>query len=289
MRTIKYLYYRFLWWLVDKFDITLSHPLHVDIELCKQCNLKCTMCSYSDPSWQTGGMMDTKLAKSIIDQCVKNGVFSIKLQFRGESSLHKDLVEIVGYAKDKGILEVQLNTNGIPYTSEKVKGLILAGLDRLIVSIDGATEETYEKIRIGGDLSKVKRTLDLFLYWQEQFQTNKPKIRIQMTQQDDNDQDVKLFKDKWGIYGQINIKQVRARNVGQRRRCPQPFQRIVYGWDGTVYGCCNAWNEESLITNQERTVYTAWRDRNMVNLRNQARHPEWGEPCRSCQIRSSYK
>jgi len=288
MNSIKYLYYRFLWWLVDKFDITLSHPLHVDIELCKQCNLKCTMCSYSDPNWQTGGMMDTKLAKSIIDQCVENGVFSIKLQFRGESSLHKDLVEIVGYAKDKGILEVQLNTNGIPYTSEKVKGLILAGLDRLIVSIDGATEETYEKIRIGGDLSKVKRTLDLFLYWQEQFQTNKPKIRIQMTQQDDNDQDVKLFKDKWGIYGQINIKQVRARNTGQRRRCPQPFQRIVYGWNGTVYGCCNAWNEESYV-DKRNSLFANWHSLGMELLRNQARHPEWGEPCRSCQIRSSYK
>jgi len=249
------------------------------------------MCSYSDPNWQTGGMMDTKLAKSIIDQCVKNGVFSIKLQFRGESSLHKDLVEVVKYAKQKGILEVQLNTNGIPYTSTKVRNLIMAGLDRLIVSIDGATPETYSAIRVGGDLDKVKRTLDWFYVWKEAFMVRNPKIRIQMTQQDANDEEVKQFKKQWKKYGQVNVKQIRARNTGQRRRCPQPFQRIVVGWDGTMYGCCNAWNEESIFGKNvvfPNAPLSAWWGLQW-RLQNKARHPERGEPCKSCQIRSSYK
>lgn len=290
----KFWRYRFMWWLVDKFDYTPKHPLHVDIELAKQCNLKCTMCSYSDPEWPTGGMMDTKLAKSIIDQCGENGVFSIKLQFRGESSLHKDLVEIVDYAKRKGILEVQMNTNGIPYTLDKVEGLVKAGLDRLIVSIDGATPKTYSKIRVGGDLDKVERTLRWFREWKGALDTFRPYIRIQMTQQDDNDQEVKAFKQKWSKYGEINVKPVRSRNTGERRRCPQPFQRMIYGWDGTVYACCNAWNDESEIKHKDfpgkADMQTIWSNFYMMNLmRKRARFPNVEEPCKSCQVRSSYK
>jgi hypothetical protein len=290
LRGPKFWQYRFKWWLVDKFDITLKAPLHVDIELTNQCNLACTMCPHGSDDWNpVKGMMRKETAKSIIDQCVKNGVYSIKLQFRGESSLHKDLVEIVQYAKRKGILEVQMNTNGIPYTGRKIEDLVLAGLDRLIVSIDGATPETYKKIRIGGELVRVERTLRLFSWMKYIHHSKTPYIRIQMTQQDANDKEAEVFKKQWSKYGEVIVKQVRSRNTGDRKRCSQPFQRMVYAWNGRIYGCCNAWNEESLITKQGImfSMKAIWGM--MDQLREKARHPELGEPCKTCQIRSSYK
>ena len=230
--------------------------------------------------------MDKKKAKRLIDQCFTNGVFSIKLQLRGESSLHKDLVEIVEYAKDRGILEVQMNTNGIPYTHDKIKGLIAAGLDRLIVSIDGATPETYAKIRVGGRLEQVEKTLRLFNFWKRQYAKSTPYIRIQMTQQEANDQEAQDFRAKWSeLADEIHIKPVRSRNLGARRRCPQPFQRLVFGWNGQAYGCCAVWNEESYLGDTEELMEAwKWNDK----FRQLGRNPDQREPCKSCQIGSSY-
>lgn len=294
----KFWKYRIHWWLVDRFDITPSHPLHVDIELTNHCNLKCVMCPQGDPQWQPEkGFMPKEMAKDIINQCVEMGVYSVKLQFRGESSLHKDLVEIVEYAKHRGILEVQMNTNGIPYTQEKIKGLIAAGLDRLIVSIDGATPETYSKIRVGGRLEQVEKTLTLFNFWKRQYNKSTPYVRIQMTQQEANDQEAHNFRAKWSeLADEIHIKPVRSRNTGERRRCPQPFQRLVVGWNGRVYGCCNAWNEESLYSSEgvkTNTIYYLWHHKAAEWLRHRAQFRggpyDHFEPCKSCQIGVSYK
>lgn len=282
--------YRFLWWLTENFDYTPKAPLHVDIELTNQCNLKCVMCPQGDENWKPQkGMMSKEMAKSIIDQCVILGVFSIKLQFRGESALHKDLPEIIAYAKNEGILEVQMNTNGIPYTKTKVRKMVAAGLDRLIVSVDGATPKTYAKIRIGGKLSDVKRTLGWFRSIKGQLKTRRPYIRLQMTQQEDNRHEAQEFREKWKEYAdEINVKQVRSWNTGERKSCPQPRQRLVVGWNGECYGCCNAWNEESFIwrgTLLNQIMLSTKRLR-LISL---AEDPSKGEPCKSCQVRSSYK
>ena len=253
------------------------------------------MCSHGDPSWQPDkGMMPTETAKHIIDQCVTAGVFSVKLQFRGESMLHKDVIEIIKYAKDAGILEVQMNTNGIPFTQEKVKAMILAGLDRLIVSIDGATPDTYRIIRIGGELDKVARTLSWFRHFKRQLNSKTPSIRLQMTQQKENTHEADKFRKNWSMLAdEVLVKPIRESNTGERKSCPQPRQRLVYAWNGDVLGCCNAWNNESLISKHVKGI-SDWSMRILWNyrisgLREQALNPNGGEPCRSCKVRSSFK
>ena len=180
-----------------------------------------------------------------------------------------------------------MNTNGIPYTQDKIKGLIAAGLDRLIVSIDGATPETYAKIRVGGRLEQVEKTLRLFNFWKRQYAKSTPYIRIQMTQQEANDQEAQEFRAKWSeLADEIHIKPVRSRNTGARRRCPQPFQRLVVGWDGLIFGCCHAWNNESLL-GLTSDLKEGWQWN--TKMRTYARFPDAGYPCKSCQIGVSYK
>lgn len=289
MKWIKYKYYRFLWWLTENFDYTHKHPLHVDIELTNQCNLACIMCPHGDENWNPKkGMMDKQTAIRLINQCVTIGVFSIKLQFRGESALHKDLVEIIKYAKARGVLEVQLNTNGIPFTHKKVKGMILAGLDKLIVSVDGATPETYAAIRVGGELEKVRLTLGSFRHLKKVLGSKKPFIRLQMTQQELNKKEAKQLRKEWGtLANEINIKPVRASNTGERKPCPQPRQRLIFGWNMQSFGCCNAWNGESQIGDGRRGIKHLWSNAAMKELRKKAEYCTL-EPCKSCQVRASY-
>ena len=96
-----------------------SFPLHLDLDPTNACNLKCTMCPRTHylnnglTNWAPGGkigFMDFALFCRIIDQAADNGVYSIKLNYLGEPLLHPRVVDMVAYAKARG-LEVMMNTN----------------------------------------------------------------------------------------------------------------------------------------------------------------------------------
>jgi len=159
---LRFLSYRAKWNLVANYDVVLKFPLHIDIEVTEACNLKCIMCVHGTTGVPITGRIDMDFARGIVDQAAKGGCKSIKFNWRGEPALHTGLEELVAYAKDKGILEVQINTNGIPFNRRRIEKIIDAGLDRVIFSMDGATKESYEKIRVGSDYDRLVNNIRTF-------------------------------------------------------------------------------------------------------------------------------
>src|SRR3989344_5215186 len=110
------------------------------------------------PNSESGlGYMDWNLFKKIIDEAseYKPTFSSVKFNYRGETLLAKNLPEMIKYSKDKGVLDVQFNTNGSLLTEDLARKLIDSGLDGIIFSVDGANKETYEKIRRLGNYDNV--------------------------------------------------------------------------------------------------------------------------------------
>jgi len=125
-----------------------TKPLSVDIEIAAICDLACPHCS-REFLVTPDKVINFKLYKSIIDQAVKLDVPSVKLIWRGEPLLHPKVKELIQYAKESGIIEVIINTNGTNLDEKKANELIDSGLDQLIYSFDGGTKKTYEKMRPG--------------------------------------------------------------------------------------------------------------------------------------------
>ncbi len=292
MKPIHYYWYRLKWNLAERTNWTPKVPLHLDLELTNQCNLKCTMCRHGIDPDPNQGQMDYSTALNVINQAANLGIYSIKYQFRGESALHKCLESIISYSKFKGIQETQLNTNLVAFNKHRIKRLCESGLDRIIVSIDGANKKSYENIRVSAKWSKLLKNLDHL-----NSHKKRPLIRIQMTHQDDNRDEIKEFKLTFKpLCDELIIKQVRSDNLGKERKsCPQPRQRIIVGWDGYIYGCCNAWYRESLLHcapfPKLKTIYNSdyLVNKELENLRSKAKNPSEYEPCKSCLVRSSYK
>jgi len=130
---------------VDKFKVP---PLSIDIELAAICNLVCPFC-FRQWIATPDKCMDSSLAFKLIDQAVELGVPSIKFNWRGEPMMHPKLAELINYAKKKGILETIINTNATLLNHSASVQLIEAGLDILIYSFDGGTEESYNQMRPG--------------------------------------------------------------------------------------------------------------------------------------------
>ena len=117
-------------------DNKISPPLSVDIETASICDLACPHCS-REYIITPDKIMSFELYKKIIEECVNLKVPSIKLNWRGEPLLNSKISEFIKYAKEKGILEVSINTNAVTLTEEKSEKLIKSGLDVIIFSFDG--------------------------------------------------------------------------------------------------------------------------------------------------------
>ncbi len=143
----KYEKYRDNW--VNSLEVkNKTKPLSIDIEIAAICDLACPHCS-REFLVTPDKVINFELYKSIIDQAVKLDVPSVKLIWRGEPLLHPRVKDLIKYAKESGIIEVIINTNGTNLYEKKANELIDSGLDQLIYSFDGGTKQTYEKMRPG--------------------------------------------------------------------------------------------------------------------------------------------
>jgi MoaA/NifB/PqqE/SkfB family radical SAM enzyme len=136
-------------------------PLEAYIEVAARCNLRCEMCPIIvDPRYQPGSGRPGFLAPELFDrlESVFPTLTRVYLFGLGEPVLHPDLVKFTERLASAGV-EVWITTNATLIDEEKAEALATSGLARISVSIDGATPETYERIRKRGKFADVMRGL----------------------------------------------------------------------------------------------------------------------------------
>ncbi|GAG29682.1 unnamed protein product, partial [marine sediment metagenome] len=189
--------YRFKWNFYPRFHLVPRFPLHVDIEVTDACNLRCIMCVHGTGTKIETGSMDPDFAKEMIRQSADGGAYSLKFNWRGEPALYRHLPQLIRFAKENGIREVQLNTNGLPFTPGTISEYLDSGLDRIIISVDGNSKETYEKIRIGGDFNRLVRNIESFVQQKRDRMQSKPFVRVQLVRMQENLFEIEDFRRRW--------------------------------------------------------------------------------------------
>jgi len=294
-----YIEYRRRWNENPKKYIVDTFPIHLDLESITQCNLKCSLCfqSYNPPEY---ARMETKLFKKIIDEGAKKNLCSVKLQFRGEPLLDTRIVDMVRYAKKKGIIEAMLNTNATLLNGELAKNLIEAGLDKIICSADGYTKEVYENIRIGANFDKVLNNIRCLQSLKKKMGSQKPIVRVQMIDAPINHSQIGGYLKFWGkIADQVAIAGMSDQKDDKddftplpNFACAQLWQRLVVLADGDVLPCCGAlWqgNEklEVLQNVKDVSISEIWHSDKLNKLRDLHRKGKTHKikMCRLCNAR----
>ncbi len=258
--------YRRKWEENPKNFIAGEFPIHLDIEPASGCNLKCPMCfqSFNPPP---KGFIDLALYKRIIDEGAAHGLCSIKLTYRGEPLLHPGLPEMIKYAKDKGILDVMFNTNGMLLTEKKARQLIEAGLDKIIFSIDGYTKETYEKIRRGAKFETAVKNIKRLQELKKEMNSSKPIVRVQMIDSPETHSQVEGYLKFWGaIADHVAMEDLLDWNIKQEQctvdndfACAQLWQRLLIMYDGEYILCCgDHYNRMKLGNYNDKPVAEMW-------------------------------
>ncbi|QSE99347.1 SPASM domain-containing protein [Fulvivirga lutea] len=153
-------------------------PLSISFEPTTSCNLRCPECpsglrSFTRPT----GMLESDLFKKVIDE-QKNTLSYLLFYFQGEPYLHPQFLDLVQEASTAKIYTAT-STNAHYLNDDNAKKTVESGLDRLIISIDGASQETYESYRVGGKLDKVIEGTKNIVKWKKQLKSSTPHIIFQ--------------------------------------------------------------------------------------------------------------
>lgn len=249
-----------------KRPVQWGMPLSMEIEPTTSCNLRCPQCPSGLREFtRNTGMLDLPLYKKTIDEIHEDLVWLI-LYFQGEPFLNKQFLEFVKYAASKNIYTAT-SSNAHYFTDEMAKATVESGLDRLIISIDGSTQETYGKYRIGGNVEKVIDGTKKLLYWKKKLNKTTPHIIWQFIVFKHNEHQLPEIKrlakeigvDELGIKtAQIydyktsddfiptneDLARYRKTDTGYEiknkllNQCWRMWRGSVITWDGLVVPCC---------------------------------------------------
>jgi len=242
-------------------------PPIVMIEPTNICNLKCPMCpAIVGKRVLHKGQLEADHFNSLMDEI---GEYVSQVQFwnQGEPFINKDFLEMVRYAKTKGVMTIT-STNGhfIP-TDEVAESVVNSGLDQIIFSMDGTNQETYEKYRIGGDFNLVIESLRRLSEARIRLKSKRPLIELQFIvfkhNQDEIDGITQLAKkyklDRLSFKTAMvytpeqadeylseeqkeEVYRLEKNKVERKQGVPDWCNRLwlnsTVNWDGTVVPCC---------------------------------------------------
>jgi sulfatase maturation enzyme AslB (radical SAM superfamily) len=265
-------------------------PEIVQIESTNICNAKCVFCP-RDEMQRRQGIMTVDLFRKIVDECADLGITHVRMHNYGEAFMDRKLVEKVKYAKDKGIKEVGMISNGSLITEPVARGMIDGGLDAINISVDAAGKEVFEATRIGLNYDKVIANIERLIRLRAESGKRRPKLILSFVRQN-NSADEQAFIEHWrAIADKIHITDLHNwagtlnKESDVNYPCYRPWLTFTVLWDGRVSLCCADFDGRTILGNlNTQTIAEVWNGEMYRQVRRE--HLESGGPdvCRACDL-----
>jgi len=285
---------------ITKKPVQWGYPISISFEPTTSCNLRCPECpsglrAFTRPT----GMLKKDFFSDTIDQLSDDLLYLI-FYFQGEPYLNPDFLEMVRYASDKG-LYTATSTNAHYLTDQNAKKTVESGLDRLIISIDGTTQDVYEKYRVGGKLKKVIEGAKNIVKWKKQLNSKTPFVFFQFLIVRPNEhqvEDIRLLASEVGVdeirfktaqvydykndpnkliprnskfsrYKKDQEGEFQVRNSLQNH-CWRLWHATVISWDGLVVPCCFDKDAQHTLGDLKgKSFKEIWKNADYINFRKQ--------------------
>lgn len=252
---------------VIRKPIQWGTPISISIEPTTACNLKCPECPSGLRSFtRKTGNLKMDFFRQTITQ-LSDRLMYVLFYFQGEPYINPHFLDMVTFAAKRGIYTMT-STNAHFLDDENAKRTVESGLDRLIISIDGTTQETYEQYRKEGDLQKVIEGACNIIKWKKKLNSQTPHTVFQFLVVRPNEhqiEEVHELAKKIGI-DEVKLKTAQVYNfengnplIPENQRysryrkkkdgsysiknnllnhCWKLWHSCVITWDGLVVPCC---------------------------------------------------
>ncbi len=288
-------------------------PFSISVEPTTSCNLRCPECPSGLRQFSRNtGMLTMELYQKIVDQ-ISGYLMYMILYFQGEPYLNPSFFDFVKYARKKNIYTAT-STNAHFLTDENCRKTVEAGLDKLIISLDGIGQEAYSSYRIGGKYDTVVKGIGNIVKWKKQLKSATPHVVVQFlvlkTNEHQMDDIRKLcddlgvdelqFKtaqiydykngspliptiDKYSRYRKLPDGTYKFKNK-LPNRCFRMWSGCVITWDGLVVPCCFDKDAKYRLGDLEKQSFKeVWRSKKYDNFRKKVHADRKGiDICRNC-------
>ena len=295
---IDYLVYRYKFRMNPKKLLLDSFPPYVLIEPTSICNIRCIMCFQVDKSFtkkEYMGRMPWDIFTKAVDEVSANNCQAITLASRGEPTLHPQLGEMLLYIKNKGILDLKLNTNATKLSEKLSRNILEAEVKELVFSVDAGTKDTYESIRVKGKFDEVVNNIKNFnKIRKNEFPNSKITTRISGVKVN-NKQNIKQMTEFWEKHvDQVSIKSAiprwdtynnKVNNI--KKPCTQLWERVYIWYDGTINPCDFDYKSKLSVGNiNDITIKEAWHNLLYKNMRKNHLNEKRSSinPCDRCPL-----
>lgn len=243
-------------------------PIFISVEPANICQLRCPECPVGRgenhhspiPNHQSP-MMPLEVFRRVLAEC-RETASVIQFYFQGEPLLNKDLPQMIREAHEAGLYTI-VSTNSQAMTPELAEALVQSGLDRIIISMDGLSEASYNAYRIGGSLEKTKSALQYLRAAKNQSPITNPQspiIELQVLRLRSNEHEWRAFKQQYKLFGADRLVFKTAQLYDYQNGHPlmptnPKYSRYILGKDGKYHrrklrkGCFRVWSGAVITTN----------------------------------------
>ncbi len=251
---------------VIRKPVVWGMPVSYSIEPTNHCNLKCPECPSGLGSLTRPlGLMKYEFYKELIDEICTTG-FYIQLYFQGEPYINKNLPQMIKYAQKKRMY-VSISTNGLLVNKKNVDAVLKNAPDKLIFSIDGLDEESYQNYRVGGTFAEADNNLRRLIKRKTELKLKKPFTELQFIVMKQNEhlldevleygksvgvdkvvfktmqistfENAKHFLPVSNKYRRYELENGTIKIKGKlKNHCFALWRTSVITWDGRVVPCC---------------------------------------------------
>jgi radical SAM protein with 4Fe4S-binding SPASM domain len=247
-------------------NIVWGMPPVLTIEPTNLCNLKCPLCTTGSGEMErVGGRMSLDTFERVMDLFGRD-IFFLLIYHQGEPYINKHFSDFVRMAKQRRIY-VTTSTNGHYFTAKTIHETITSGLDSMIVSIDGTTQASYARYRVGGTLEKVLSGTRALMAERKRVGSRTPNVALQFLVMKHNEHEIPQMKRLAAELGvdRLLIKNIEVRSAEEaktwlpvtdafrryhfdgahlvvknsdKESCTRPWLSTLINWDGSVVPCC---------------------------------------------------
>jgi len=230
-----------------------STPLNVEVESTYHCNLKCPFCArVVEGNSKVNQHMDRNVWETFCSQIKGSTTKSLMMDHEGESLLNPRLPDMISEARSAGVVDIWLHTNANLLTKRKSEELIESGLTKLNVSIDATTEQTYSKVRPGGNFARVEENLLNFIDLKRRLDRRDIRVRASFVYNEQNKNERSSFIQRWKDH--VNLVAIQSMIDMSSFADPASFlsQRPDKHGDAKIlnsFTCSHLWSTPILDTN----------------------------------------
>ncbi len=291
-----------------------AFPQTVVMETTSVCNLRCIHCpqgqGYPERDDYVAEYMDWDLYTKAIDEIARHKIGLLRFATTGEPLVHPQFLDQIAYAKAKGVGPIDVTTNGVTLDTQAIENgqripdktildrLFDIGLDIIDISLDAATKEAYERIRVGSRYHRVWSNVHRLLHLRE-MKSSPMKVMLSIIDQPEAAGEVDKFVEYWTpLVDRVLVRTYNA-NLGlsgrkpgdvvdrhpnvQRWPCPQFWKKVSISPAGDIRFCTVDWLYKSAIGHvRTHSIEEVWRGAEYERMRGCHQRGEYGAAHKIC-------